>query len=46
MNENKIITIPAIRAHMGTWTYYVTTMTFKDIKEKVKKLRKFIRVKD
>lgn len=30
-------TIPCLRAHMGTWVYYVTTMTLNDIKSSVKK---------
>jgi DNA sulfur modification protein DndB len=35
MNENSPATFPAIRAWMGDWVYYVTTMTFWDIKQRV-----------
>jgi DNA sulfur modification protein DndB len=37
VTENKVATIPALRAHMGTWVYYVTTMTLQDIKDRIKK---------
>ena len=37
MTESSFVTIPAIRAHMGTWVYYVTTMTFADIRTRIKK---------
>lgn len=30
--------LPAIRARMGDWWYYITMMTFKDIAERVKKV--------
>lgn len=31
--------IPALRARMGDWWFYVTTMTFKDIVERVKQVK-------
>ena len=31
--------IPALRARMGDWWFYVTTMTFKDIVERVKRVK-------
>ena len=33
-----IMKIPAIRAHIGDWVYYVATMRFRDISEYVKKV--------
>ena len=30
--------IPAIRAHIGDWVYYVATMRFKDVSEYVKRV--------
>lgn len=30
--------IPAIRAHIGNWTYYVSTLTFQEINEHVSKI--------
>src|SRR4051794_3162398 len=30
--------IPAIRANMGTWTYYVTTLTFTQVSQFVSKV--------
>lgn len=30
--------IPAIRAHIGDWVYYIATMRFKDVSEYVKKV--------
>jgi DNA sulfur modification protein DndB len=37
MTSGKAITLLAIRANMGTWVYYVTTMTLHDIRERIKK---------
>src|SRR3990172_5391262 len=31
--------LPAIRARMGDWWYYITTMTFKEITERIKKVK-------
>ncbi|MGD0487875.1 MAG: DGQHR domain-containing protein [Syntrophorhabdales bacterium] len=31
--------LPAIRARMGNWWYYITTMTFKEVAERVKRVR-------
>ena len=30
--------IPAIRAHIGDWVYYIATMRFKDVSEYVKRV--------
>ena len=31
--------LPAIRARMGDWWYYITTMTFKEITERIKRVK-------
>jgi DNA sulfur modification protein DndB len=31
--------LPAMRARMGDWWYYTTTMTFKDIAERIKRVK-------
>lgn len=39
MVKNEVATFPAIRAQMGDWAYYITTMKFKDLAARVKPAR-------
>jgi DNA sulfur modification protein DndB len=39
MTTQSACLLPAIRGRMGDWWYYVTTMTFRDITERVKRVK-------
>jgi DNA sulfur modification protein DndB len=38
MNKNEPVLLPAMRARLGDWWYYVATMTFDEIAKRVKKV--------